>query len=106
VSDETVTIRVRNERGYEMSRTLTIIRRMSGVSVVDEDHGDHCGIDLARAIECLCGYRGWTLIQSESNVDRALRLQAEYVVARDAARDATASLTEEEFKEFRERVGR
>ena len=34
------------------------------------------------------------------------RLQAEYVVARDAARDATASLTEEEFKEFRERVGR
>lgn len=42
----------------------------------------------------------------ESRVDRALRLQAEYVVARDAARDATASLTEEEFKEFRERVGR
>jgi len=42
----------------------------------------------------------------ESRVDRALRLQAEYVVARDAARDATAALTEGEFKEFRERVGR
>lgn len=42
----------------------------------------------------------------ESRVDRALRLQAEYVVARDAARDATASLDEGEFREFRERVGR
>lgn len=106
MSDATVTIRVRNERGYEMSRTLTIVRRMKGVSVVDEDHGDHCGIDLARAIECLCGYRGWTLLPSESNVDRALRLHAAYVEARGASREATAALDDGEFKEFRERVGR
>ena len=42
----------------------------------------------------------------ESRVDRALRLHAAYVAAREATRDATASLTEEEFKEFRERVRR
>lgn len=106
MSNDTVTIRIRTERGEECDRILTIIRRMNGVSVVDEDHGDHCGIDLTRAVECLCGYRGWTLLLSESRVDRALRLHAAYVAAREATRAATASLDEGEFKEFRERVGR
>lgn len=42
----------------------------------------------------------------ESNVDRALRLHAAYVAAWAATREATASLNDGEFKEFRERVGR
>lgn len=106
VTTGAITIRVRTERGEEMDRALAVIRRMKGVSVVDAEHRDHFGVDLARAIECLCGYHGWTLLPSESNVDRALRLHAVYVTAREATREATAALDEGEFKEFRERLGR
>lgn len=116
MSDETVTIRVRTEHGEEHDRELTIVHRMKGVSVVDRDHGDHFGSNLATAIETLCGYHGWTWAgvdghsfqrtAPESRVDRAMRLHAAYVAARGASREATASLTDEEFKEFRERVGR
>ena len=42
----------------------------------------------------------------ESRVDRALRLHAEYTAARKASTEATASLDDAEFKEFRERVAR
>lgn len=42
----------------------------------------------------------------ESRVDRALRLQAEYVAARAALRGETSEFTDAEWREYIERQGR
>lgn len=44
--------------------------------------------------------------EAESRVDRALRLQAEHLAAREAVREAVEDLSDAELREFLERVKR
>ena len=61
----TTTIRTRDAAGRAFERTLRIVPRMKGVSVVDPDHGDYFGASLAGAIDALCSAHDWTLIPTE-----------------------------------------
>ena len=56
-----LTIRVRIA-GVESTRTLAVVRRMRGVSVVDVEHGDHFAADVLSAVGELCQMRGWELV--------------------------------------------
>ena len=109
-----VTVRVRSENGPESDRIVRVILRLHGFSVSSDGWTGLFGARLDGAIAEMCRRHGCTALtidaraldEDEPRVDRALRLHAAYAVALKATRDATAGLTDAEFREFCMRRGR
>ena len=108
---EGVIVRVCSENGVESDRIVRVILRFHGFSVSSVGWDGLFYARLDGGIAEMCRRHGCTALtidgraldEDEPRVDRALRLHAAYVVARQATHEATAGLTDAEFREFCER---
>ena len=109
-----VLVCTRNDGGGASERVVHVVRRFKGFSVSSGDWPSLFGERLDRAVLSMCRLHGCEALaidereldEDEPRVDRALRLHAAYTEACKATREATAGLTDAEFREFCVRRGR